>query len=393
MKTHTLYNMALAIVFSLSIFKLQAQSWMTNGNTLYSNSSTANVAIGTGSISLGNPKLQVNGSVLFNGTTGNIPATGAGTRMMWYPAKSAFRAGYVTGTAWDDVNTGIGSTSFGLDNVASGNFSFIVGNGNTVSGVASSAFGSANTVSGNRSFASGGVVSVSGIYSFAQGQYINATNSFTNIFGTGYSQTAPLVNNIPYSFMVGYQSSVPTLFVGPPAVAGTNAIGTVGIGTTTIPTNAPSGGYQLVTLGNSNFNGSIVVGDPTTITSATPFPASYKLFVTGGILTERIKVAVKTTANWSDFVFAPDYKLKPLASVEAYIHQNKHLPDVPSAEEVVANGVDVLEMNAKLLQKIEELTLYMIEMNKENERLKRTNDALYLNYSDLNKRIQAIENK
>lgn len=106
---------------------------------------------------------------------------------------------------------------------------------------------------------------------------------------------------------------------------------------------------------NNNNTGAVVIG-----TGITAFPASFKLFVAGSILTERVKVAVKNTANWADFVFAPNYRLASLASVEKYIDQHHHLPDVPSAQAVVSNGLDLAENQAKLLQKIEELTLYVI---------------------------------
>ena len=70
------------------------------------------------------------------------------------------------------------------------------------------------------------------------------------------------------------------------------------------------------------------------------------------------------TSGWSDYVFNKDYQLKPLAEVEQYVKENKHLPDIPSAEEVKDNGVNLAEMNALLLKKIEELTLYNIQMEK-----------------------------
>jgi hypothetical protein len=81
---------------------------------------------------------------------------------------------------------------------------------------------------------------------------------------------------------------------------------------------------------------------------------------------------VKVDLNgWSDFVFHPTYKLKPLLEVEKYIKANGHLEDIPSAKEVEKNGVNMGEMQAKLLQKIEELTLYVIELKKENEELQK----------------------
>jgi hypothetical protein len=101
-------------------------------------------------------------------------------------------------------------------------------------------------------------------------------------------------------------------------------------------------------------------------------PAGYRLYVEQGILTEKVKVALKTSANWADHVFAPGYKLQPLNEVEAFIKNNQHLPGVPSAQQLVNDGgVDVSSMLAKQMEKIEELTLYLIEMKKENEQLKK----------------------
>jgi hypothetical protein len=89
-----------------------------------------------------------------------------------------------------------------------------------------------------------------------------------------------------------------------------------------------------------------------------------KLSVNGKIRAHEIKVEM---ANWPDYVFMNTYKLPTLQETEKYIQEKGHLPAMPSAEEVRVNGVDLGEMNAKLLQKIEELTLYLIEMKKENE--------------------------
>lgn len=76
---------------------------------------------------------------------------------------------------------------------------------------------------------------------------------------------------------------------------------------------------------------------------------------------------ISTANSYADFVFEDDYRLAPLSEVEEFIEENNHLPDIPSEAEAKANGVDLQEMQAKLLQKIEELTLYVIELKKENE--------------------------
>lgn len=115
-------------------------------------------------------------------------------------------------------------------------------------------------------------------------------------------------------------------------------------------------------------NGKVLIGDPATINTTTT--TDYKLYVQTGILTEKVKVALSSSANWADFVFDKNYKLQPLTEVESYIKANKHLPGIPSADEVVASGLDLAEMDAKLLQKIEELWLHVIDLKKENELLK-----------------------
>jgi len=98
--------------------------------------------------------------------------------------------------------------------------------------------------------------------------------------------------------------------------------------------------------------------------------SGYSLYVQGGVLAEKYKCALHTTSDWSDYVFDKDYKLKPLCDVESYIKDHHHLPDVPSTEDVACDGIDLGSMDATLLRKIEELTLYMLKQQKEIESLK-----------------------
>lgn len=93
----------------------------------------------------------------------------------------------------------------------------------------------------------------------------------------------------------------------------------------------------------------------------------YKLAVNGNIRAREIKVE---NSNWPDYVFTQAYQLPTLHEIEKHIKDKGHLPGIPSATEVRVNGVDLGEMNAKLLEKIEELTLHLIEMKKEIEKLK-----------------------
>jgi len=84
------------------------------------------------------------------------------------------------------------------------------------------------------------------------------------------------------------------------------------------------------------------------------------------------EVEVKTNV-WADYVFTKSYKLRTLAEVEKHIEEKGHLPNVPSASEVIEKGINVAEMNVKLLEKIEELTLYSIEQNKRIQKLEDEN--------------------
>jgi len=115
---------------------------------------------------------------------------------------------------------------------------------------------------------------------------------------------------------------------------------------------------------NSTTKGKIYIGDTPSYPTTS---GQYKLYVEGGILTEKVKVALRSTPNWADYVFADDYQLKSLKEVETFIKENKHLPGIESAQELVINGLDLGEMQAKQMGKIEELTLYIIEQDKKLE--------------------------
>ena len=115
-----------------------------------------------------------------------------------------------------------------------------------------------------------------------------------------------------------------------------------------------------------------------------------KLSVNGKIRAHEIKVE---TANWPDYVFAKNYELPSLDETEKHIQKNGHLPGIPSAEEVKANGVDLGEMNAKLLKKIEELTLYLIEMKKESERERLEKIKLQQIVKELDVKVESLIKK
>ena len=118
-------------------------------------------------------------------------------------------------------------------------------------------------------------------------------------------------------------------------------------------------------------DGRVRIGNVATDKSGFPtLSTNYKLYVERGIITEKIKVAVASTNNWADYVFDETYKLMPLSQLQNYITQNKHLPNVPSAEKMQQDGNDLGKTDAILLEKIEELTLYIIDLQKQIDALK-----------------------
>jgi hypothetical protein len=121
------------------------------------------------------------------------------------------------------------------------------------------------------------------------------------------------------------------------------------------PNGTGASNYYMVVDG-TNGNIGIGTGNP---------PSMYKLAVEGTIGARKVKVQQGT---WSDFVFHNDYKLPSLYEVESFVKQNKHLPGLPSEAEVLKDGLDVGEMNKLLLQKVEELTLYIIDLKKESQK-------------------------
>lgn len=96
-----------------------------------------------------------------------------------------------------------------------------------------------------------------------------------------------------------------------------------------------------------------------------------KLSVNGTILSKKVKV---TQTGWPDFVFLPTYDLPTIPFLKSYIATHKHLPNIPSEKEIIENGHDLGEMNKKLLQKVEELTLYIIDLNDKFDAVKRSQE-------------------
>ncbi|HSH67785.1 MAG TPA: hypothetical protein VLB84_18735 [Bacteroidia bacterium] len=409
------------------------------GSNPIQQASAGNVAIGFPAYSP-TSLLQVrNGSVLYEGTIGITPVSGAGTRMMWIPSKGAFRAGAVTANRWDDVNVGAYSFAVNMDNLVNGQFSFACGYNNNVQGWSGFASGMNNILYGIGAFVSGSSntvgttdastagsaaafgsgnnvtglsAAVFGINNYAQssnsfviGQYnLNPGNYSHNswiatdplfVIGNGTSTTARAnavtvlkngnvgintvnpndklsingtlrMNNNPIflSYDLNHGISYSDVYTNTGNYAGVHIDGPVLFGWSGGALGSKNAGSNNIAL-SWNSAGNVGIGAPNT--------GPYKLTVEGVLGARALKI---TLASWADFVFNNDYELKSLSEVEDFIKENKHLPEMPTSAEIEKEGLDVGEIQAKQMQKIEELTLYVIELNKKVEKLEKENKIL-----------------
>jgi hypothetical protein len=164
------------------------------------------------------------------------------------------------------------------------------------------------------------------------------------------------------------------------------------IGYMTHQTDKSLSGLYLTNYGDNEISSSLFIKRGGNIGIGTTNPTS-KLTVAGNISSREVKVTVDAGA---DFVFENDYNLPSLTSLDTYIKENKHLPEIASAKEMQENGINLSEMNIKLLQKIEELTLYTIAQEEKNniqsqkiEALEKEKEAL----KSLSERLSKLENQ
>jgi hypothetical protein len=264
-------------------------------------------------------KLYVSrGSSIFNG---NIAINTTGTSS--YPL-------YVNGTSYLNGNVGVGTTPHSTAKLYVSGVSYF--NGNVGIGIASPT--QKLHVVGN---------------SYFNGNIAIGVNSSDSKFHIRYNGDATKGEWAPHPFSIwsGDSNTDYALLIGTDKNTYCAYLQSIRINT------------AQATISLNPLGGSVAIG--------TKDAKGYKLAVAGNVIAE--KYVCKLQGNWPDFVFNEDYKLTNILEVEQYVKEHKHLPNVPSANQLKENGIDLEEMSASLLQKVEEQMLYIIEQQKAIEKL------------------------
>jgi hypothetical protein len=263
------------------------------------------------------------------------------------------------GVSLNALTTGIGNNAFGYaaaPSLQTGNYNTAIGTSALQTNIA----GNNNVAIGSGSLTLSSGSDNMGLGSFA----LNSNSAGSKNVGIGSS--AGFGSSGDGSVFIGYQAGYNETTGGKLYLANSNTSNPLIKGDFT-------NNNLKIHLGStvSSTVGFLAIGDQT-IANLVPTAVSntYRLIVQSGILTEKIKVATVASGDWADYVFEKGYKMMSLPEVEKFVKINKHLPNVPSASDMAKNGLDVVSSDSKLLEKIEELTLYVIELNKEIQKLK-----------------------
>lgn len=342
-----------------------SSQWTTSGSNIYYNTVGGNVGIGTATPG---SKLDVAGVTTITGGGGSEVAAGGKIQLVsGYGSSISGRVLLGDGTGWKmhfSNRLGVGTINDLVTFTDAGN----VGIGTSVPTKKLDVAGEAVIKGGlYMAYADAGVFpngtnwinfhhnreningfSFSGMaYSNGDGVIHTTTNtSVVNSFGTHFLVRSKIWNAATSTYDYTERFAI-------------NNSGSVGIGTIT-----PNSNFKLDVQGNGVFTGKLAIG-----TTDMAKIGTYSLAVNGDAIFN--KARVKLYGTWPDFVFEEKYGLLPIADLEAFIKANKHLPNVPSAAQVEKEGIDLGGNQQVLLQKIEELTLYIIEQQKQIDELKK----------------------
>ncbi|ANF49617.1 hypothetical protein A0O34_03225 [Chryseobacterium glaciei] len=361
-------------------FVANAQSWNLTGNGATSPTTnflgtTDNQPLVFKTNNIEWMKINTKGRLIFqnidsgSGLDNNLFLGGGNDNFVGF-ANTSVGIGALVSNIGGGANTAVGANSLRAN---------ISGGQNTAIGVnanANSTIATANTAVGGNAINGLGTSKANTAVGFAALARYNATVN-DNI----ENNTA-----IGYGAMSGTNSGVGNSALGKRALSGVSSgNNNIGIGIET-GNNIAAGNENIVignnlnvltSGGNNQLNiGNWIIGNNGTIgigqfTNQLPADGvsqdgeKYKLFVKDGIRTEKVKVDIASSNGWADYVFEKGYKLMPLNDLQKFIDKNGHLPEVPTTEQAIQNGIELKEMNILLLKKVEELTLHLIEQNKE----------------------------
>ena len=388
-------------------------TWGQNNTSLNTNNIPIN---GTNSVALGFDALKVNtGSAnigigyraLFSSTTG-INNTAIGEEAL--RSNTIGHSNTANGRFALYLNTtGSNNTAIGLSALQNNTGSFNTANG--VNALYSNTTGSSNTANGG-----------SALYRNTTGNN-NSANGNTALYSntSGINNTANGVNALAFN-TTGTNNAANGMYALETNTTGSNNTasgqGALGVNTTGGSNTALGEGAGSSSLGSGNIyigskagaietgsnklymgndaNQTILYGDISTgqVLFGKPDATGYSfngtrtLNVLGGILADSIRVSL--SGEWADYVFTEDYQLLAPEALKAYIKTHKHLPGIPTQQQVKKEGIHLAEMNTKLLEKIEELTLYMLNQQEEISTLKEITTKQMALINALEKRIEKM---
>ena len=312
------------------------------------------------------------------------------------------------------------SNAIGINNYLEGAHSLVVGKRDTILNVseASVALGFGNKIQGSGSLAFGNNVKVHNMRGVGIGYYVKLYDATINMAigsglpGSTFHSDLFLENTYDDSLMIGFHSTKPTLTVGPSPNDYPNGnltvdrTGKVAIGDVPVPEIAAklhirsdegedagvflepkdlenssafirlrdeghgievdSQGIMRIKSQTQGANSKLILQGKVSV-NTNSMNTSYSLCVKGGILTDKVKII--HSSDWPDYVFSSDYLLMPLSDLKAFVTEKHHLPDVPSENDIMAEGIEIGDMQSILLKKIEEMTLYILQQQEQIDKL------------------------
>lgn len=400
--------------FNTLLGAFSGQYVTSNYNTLIGFSAGQYIKTGNSNVMLGSyagttAKSDISNSI-FLGSGAGFSATGSNSIAMGQSAGYSAtgsnntaigeNAGYsATGSFNIAMGKNAGYNNAGTDNIAMGqNAGYQAGGSKNIMQGSSAAYylkGSSNIAIGEYALYGKADGTTNGSGNIAIGRFAGKNTGASKYYNVYIGDYAGIDNDGGYNVFIGNSAGQNETAANNKLIVGNGAgsyllYGDFATNQVAVGTKVLTPGYGLKVIGgllvkpteasaspslSINTDGNVSIGTTTVNGATNPYKLAVKgsVGVDGKIECDELEVK---QVNLADYVFANDYNLKSLDDVESYIKENKHLPNVPSAQHVAENGMNVGQFQNILLEKVEELTLYMIELKKENQELRAQIDGL-----------------